>query len=222
MKPRADRFGGHCVTRLLNRLGQVLTAQCARPRGLQPMTDALLVEGVMALRDLDHIRRLPARQADGTLGRVLLSVLVPEGLCVVALRLQLLQSACWGTSRLSWFAGLPHGLDQQLVVPVREQQAEDAQQTTVDRVELQSLVEHGAPLLAARRLHQVEPEQHRADNEDVQRPIAQDQVDAIGPAEAMRSGLHEGHPPGDAGQEQGEPCHGEPEEIHKEHLGVVR
>mmetsp|Transcript_68934 Transcript_68934/g.154368 ORF Transcript_68934/g.154368 Transcript_68934/m.154368 type:complete len:220 (-) Transcript_68934:163-822(-) len=117
------------------------------------------------------------------------------------------------------FAG---SLDEELVVPVGEEEAEHADHATVDRVQLEGLVEVGVPFFTVRRLHQVEPEEQRAHHKDVEGPIADDEVHAVRSTEAVRPGLDDSYSRSDARHEEGRPRHGKPQEVHKQHLCIIR
>mmetsp|Transcript_38991 Transcript_38991/g.121449 ORF Transcript_38991/g.121449 Transcript_38991/m.121449 type:complete len:218 (-) Transcript_38991:16-669(-) len=181
------------------------------------------MEGMAAGCDLDDVIRLPSPEADGALGGVKLALLVPEHCLIIGVRLQLVDRV-----RRSAMPRLPlschvrdHSVSQELVVPVREDEAENANKVTVYCVQLQGLVKLGVVLLADRRLHEMEPEEHRAHDEDVQGAITQKQVYAVGVTKSVGARVDPDDPRRHAGQEEGQPGEEEPSEVNEENLGVV-
>mmetsp|Transcript_146036 Transcript_146036/g.406860 ORF Transcript_146036/g.406860 Transcript_146036/m.406860 type:complete len:248 (+) Transcript_146036:440-1183(+) len=174
---------------------------------------------MLARSDLDYVSMLPGAKADRTLRRVELALLIPKDVLVVRTCLELVDGVRRRTVILH--GRLASGLNEELVVPIGKEHAEYTDHATVDCIQLEVLVELWIPLFTMGRLHEVEPKEHRADNEDVQRTVSDNQVHAVRAAETMRPGLDESHSSCNTRHEQRHPRNGKPEEVHEQHLCVV-
>mmetsp|Transcript_49467 Transcript_49467/g.107726 ORF Transcript_49467/g.107726 Transcript_49467/m.107726 type:complete len:276 (+) Transcript_49467:357-1184(+) len=184
------------------------------------MSNAFLVENVSTRRRLDDILRLPGAQANGTFPGVGFSLLVSEQRGLVLQRTKL-RDRVWRGSSILWHADASGCIYQQLVVPVRKDEAEHAQRTTADGVHLKPIVKVRRLCFACGRLHQVKPKEQGAHHENVQWSIAQSEVDTVGAAKTMGVGLDQGHPGRHTRHEQNCPCTAEPGKVDEEHFGII-
>jgi hypothetical protein len=150
---------------------------------------------MVAWRDLDHLIWLPADEADCTLRWIELTLLITKYFRIVLPRLKPRDSVrrcalgreCRSIGDLVMLKYLSQSVHKKLIMPICQDQTKDTQQATIDGIELQSAVELRAVLFAARRLHQVKPEEQRSHYEYVQRSIAKHKVHHICLAESVSS-----------------------------------